>query len=178
MIRNVFLLAALLAPAVQAQPPSTYAGQEARAITSLSEQDVADILAGKGWGLAKAAELNNYPGPRHVLDMASDLSLTAQQRIALEEIFSRMQAEAIAAGQLYLGSERTLDGAFRQDRIDATRLSQLSADAGQRHAALRAVHLAAHIETKALLTPHQIARYAELRGYGDGQAAHGGDHAH
>jgi hypothetical protein len=32
------------------------------------------------------------------------------------------------------------------------------------------VHLGAHLETRALLNPDQIARYEQLRGYGNPQA--------
>jgi len=47
-----------------------YAGQEKRQISSLSQQDVDDLLGGKGWGLAKPAELNGYPGPAHEIGRA------------------------------------------------------------------------------------------------------------
>jgi hypothetical protein len=40
---------------------------------------------------------------------------------------------------------------------------------------LRAAHLAAHLETRAILTQHQVARYAALRGYA---GADHGAHAH
>ncbi len=58
------VLAALLyaCGAVSAQH-SPYAGQEQRSIKALSEQEVAALLAGRGAGFAKAAELNGcYPG--------------------------------------------------------------------------------------------------------------------
>ena len=42
---------------------------------------------------------------------------------------------------------------------------------------LRGVHLAAHIETAAVLTPHQIHRYDVLRGYADAPAAPGAEPA-
>ena len=48
---------------------SPYAGQESRRIKSLSEQDIAELRAGRGWGLAKAAELNGMPGPAHLLEL-------------------------------------------------------------------------------------------------------------
>jgi len=44
---------------------SKYAGEENRAIKSLSESDIEELLSGSGWGLAKAAELNGVPGPAH-----------------------------------------------------------------------------------------------------------------
>ena len=62
MIR-FFLLAGwvLLAGPGFAQTP--YAGMQKRPIKALSEQQVADLGAGRGMGLALAAELNAIPAP-------------------------------------------------------------------------------------------------------------------
>ena len=38
---------------------------------------------------------------------------------------------------------------------------------GELQGHLRSVHLTAHLEMRALLTPEQIANYQQLRGYGD-----------
>jgi hypothetical protein len=44
---------------------------------------------------------------------------------------------------------------------------------GELSGRLRSVHLAAHLETRAMLHPDQIALYQRLRGYGDpASAAH------
>ena len=68
--------------AAQATPPSTsaasssaatYAGQQNRQIKALSAQEQQDWLEGKGMGLAKAAELNRFPGPMHALEHADAL---------------------------------------------------------------------------------------------------------
>ena len=56
-----------------------YKGQEDRAIKSLSFEDIESIKSGDGWGMAKPAELNGYPGPRHALDLAEELNLTTDQ---------------------------------------------------------------------------------------------------
>jgi hypothetical protein len=58
-IRLVFASFILATSPVLAQ---SYAGMQARSIKSLSEQQVADLSAGRGMGLALAAELNGYPG--------------------------------------------------------------------------------------------------------------------
>src|SRR5262249_1929289 len=65
----VFPLLAVAAATAWAQDPSSnpYAGQQSRSIKALSEDDIAALLKGAGIGLAKAAELNGYPGPAHVL---------------------------------------------------------------------------------------------------------------
>jgi hypothetical protein len=57
-----------------------YAGLQARPIKALSEQQVADLRAGRGMGLALAAELNGYPGPLHVLELSKELDLGQSQR--------------------------------------------------------------------------------------------------
>jgi hypothetical protein len=41
-----------------AQSPQPYAGMQTRPIKALSDQQIADLRAGRGMGLALAAELN------------------------------------------------------------------------------------------------------------------------
>jgi hypothetical protein len=48
---------------------SPYAGQQARPIKAVSDEDIAALRKGEGMGMAKAAELNGYPGPAHVLSL-------------------------------------------------------------------------------------------------------------
>ena len=145
--------------------PSAYAGEETRLITSLSEQDLEEIGRGGGWGLARVAELNGVPGPTHLLELAEDIGLTEQQRSDIEAIRAQMQADAIAAGERYVAAERALDDAFQQGPPDAEALEQLLAESGQARAALRLVHLNAHLLTLPLLTDAQVSRYSVLRGY-------------
>jgi len=60
------LLSALFAQ----EDHSPYAGQEKRSIKALSQAQIENFLSGAGMGFAKAAELNHYPGPKHVLELA------------------------------------------------------------------------------------------------------------
>ena len=94
-IRIALLLAFLGSGAtiVNGAQPSSYAGQEKREIKALSSEDVATYLEGKGMGLAKAAELNHYPGPVHVLALGSELGLTPDQRARTEMMFKKMETE-------------------------------------------------------------------------------------
>jgi len=62
------------------QGHSPYAGQHARQLKALSDDEVRQLLEGAGMGYARAAELNGYPGPMHVLELADKLGLSAQQR--------------------------------------------------------------------------------------------------
>ena len=65
---------------------SPYAGEEARVIKSLSAKDIDDLLNGRGWGLAKSAELNGVPGPAHLLEMKSEIGLSSEQVSAIKAI--------------------------------------------------------------------------------------------
>lgn len=146
---------------------SPYAGEQGREVASLSGEDLAELARGGGWGLARAAELNGVPGPAHLLELADAIDLDAGQREAITAIRDEMRADAIAAGERFVAAERALDQAFTDAVPDAETLARLVAEAGEARAALRLVHLAAHLRTTPLLTPEQISRYNVLRGYAE-----------
>jgi hypothetical protein len=75
-----------------------YAGQQTRAIKALSDDERADYMEGRGMGLSKVAELNHYPGPRHVLDEAGTLGLSAEQLAETRSIWAAMDAKARELG--------------------------------------------------------------------------------
>ena len=156
-------------------PASPYAGQERREVSSLSPAEVADLRAGRGMGLARPAELNGYPGPLHVLELAAALELSADQRARTEALHARMQAAAREAGARWIEAERELDALFRTRQATPQSLRAALDRIGALQARVREVHLQAHLEQTALLTPTQIERYVQLRGYGDG---HGRHHEH
>lgn len=147
------------------QEASPYAGQQTREIKALSATQTTDLLAGKGMELAKAAELNGYPGPMHTLELAAQLELGTQQKQASETLMNRHKAEARDLGAQLVQAERALDQAFASRQIDAVQLTAHTERIGQLQAMLRKSHLETHLQQTALLTPKQISRYAELRGY-------------
>lgn len=152
-----------------------YAGQDQRSAKTLSDTDVSDLLAGKGWGFAKPAELNGYPGPRHVLDLSDELELSADQIDSIQSIFDVMRRDAMELGRDYVEAERALDAVFAGGSATPATLAERTSAVERVRAALRVVHLQAHLQTRPLLTPHQVARYRHLRGYG-GPTGH--RHAH
>jgi Spy/CpxP family protein refolding chaperone len=160
-------LAAAAGPSL-AQSQQPYAGFEGRPIKALSEQQVADLRAGRGMGLALAAELNGYPGPMHVLELADALDLSGQQRAKMQELFAAMKAEAIPLGEKLIAEEAELDRAFADKTITPASLAASTDAIGTTHAALRQAHLKYHLFTIEVLTPAQVQRYAELRGYKTG----------
>jgi len=158
---SIFLVFSIAASASS----SPYAGQETRAIKALSADEVAGYLAGRGMGLARPAELNGYPGPRHVLDAAAELKLTAGQIAALQKVFAEMQADAVPLGQALVAGETDLDRLFNSHQATEPALLALTREIGRLQGELRSVHLRAHIRTERLLTPEQTAAYNQLRGY-------------
>ena len=153
-----------------AQQP--YAGMEARAIKALSDQQIADLKAGRGMGLALAAELNGYPGPIHAIELADKLGLSPDQIAKLRELFESMKAETIPLGMQLIAEERTLDDAFAGRTITLAGLDSQTRQIGATQARLRAAHLKYHLSAVAVLTPEQIEKYKELRGYSGGAPHH------
>jgi hypothetical protein len=156
---------AIIATAVPAAAQMPYAGMQARSIKSLSDEQIADLRAGRGMSLALAAELNGYPGPSHVLEHAEALKLSDEQHAAITQLFESMKAEAIPIGQQLLAREADLDRQFADRTITADRLATTAAAIGEVQWRLRAAHLKYHLLTRAALTEGQVRRYAELRGY-------------
>ena len=164
MFRTAVLLAAALVSApYSAGAEQTYGGLAGRAVKALSEQQAADLRAGRGMGFALAAELNGYPGPMHVLELAGELDLSAAQRDRVQALFEAMRAEAVPIGERLIALEADLDRSFAAKTITTEGLYAATAAIGATQAQLRATHLRYHIETADVLTAPQIGRYAELR---------------
>ena len=144
---------------------SPYAGQQSREIKALSDQEVKDLLAGAGMGMAKAAELNRYPGPMHALELADRLDLTPEQRDRLSTLMHRHKAQARKLGERVVALERELDALFARGKPTPAEVERLSVAIGEAQGRLRADHLATHLETTSMLTPEQVERYVRARGY-------------
>jgi Spy/CpxP family protein refolding chaperone len=158
-----------IAPAAWAQTHQPYAGLQARPVKALSDQQIADLKAGRGMGLALAAELNGYPGPLHVLELATPLGLSEDQRAKVAVLFDAMKQEAVALGERLIAAETALDRQFADKTITSSGLVDATRDIASLQGELRLAHLKYHLATLELLTPEQAARYSTLRGYGGGQ---------
>lgn len=156
-----------------AQTASPYAGQEQRSIKALSNKEISDLTEARGMGLAKAAELNSYPGPLHVLELASELDLTDAQRTATESLYAGMRERAQPIGMKIIEAEHDLDQAFVNGTINPIELRYKVGAIATLQGELRAVHLEVHLAQRALLTLEQISRYNMLRGYSGNRPPHG-----
>jgi Spy/CpxP family protein refolding chaperone len=174
---GMVLPVALLAEAASEHAP--YAGWDGRAIKALSPAQIDDLRRGRGMGLALAAELNGYPGPRHVLDLADRLELTADQQEQTQRLFDAMQAQAIALGEQVIAAEAALDRLFATGTASDAAIQAAAAEIGRLQGALRAHHLRYHVAMRKVLSPHQVMRYQQLRGYAvEGAHGHGGYQGH
>jgi len=144
-------------------------------IAALSEQQVADLRAGRGMGLALPAEVNGYPGPLHVLELADRLGLSEPQRTKVQALLTAIKAETIPIGEKLIAQEGELDRQFRERSITSASLTATTSEIGATQAALRAAHLK-HLATLEILTAAQVQHYAVLRGYGGGGTSNGGQH--
>jgi hypothetical protein len=165
-MNRLTIAAALILTATAASAQTPYAGMQTRPIKALSEQQVADLGAGRGMGLALAAELNGYPGPSHVLELADKLELSADQRASVKAMLDSMKAEALPLGSKLIEQEADLDKQFASRTITPESLKASTAAVAVTQGQLRETHLKYHLSTISVLSPHQMHRYAQLRGYG------------
>lgn len=152
----------------QQEETSPYAGQQDRNIKYLSHSDVEALRNGEGGalgGLAKPAELNSYPGPRHALDHSEELNLSDEQELELENLFEDMKAESQPVGQEYLEVERKIDEGYENESLSEEELETLLTRSGELYGELRYVHLKYHFQTKEILSDQQIKKYNQIRGY-------------
>ena len=173
IISGLFLAATYSAEAAE-DTKSPYAGQQKRVIKSLSAQDVDDLLNGRGWGLAKAAELNGVPGPSHLLELKDKIGLTDKQVAQIGSLFVTMKDRASGQGRKLVDLEAALNKAFAEGNVEAGWLATMLDKISRVRRDLRYTHLSTHLETPAILTPKQITHYNKLRGYDsmDGGAEH------
>jgi hypothetical protein len=145
-----------------------YAGEQSRSVKALSAGEIAAYLEGAGMGFAKAAELNGYPGPLHSLENASALALSPAQVESMQSLLDRHKRDVRELGAQVVALERDLDALFQQRTATPAAIDAKTALIAAMQARVRASHLRAHLHATALLTPGQVARYQQLRGYSGG----------
>jgi hypothetical protein len=171
----------LLSEGAAAAMPSPYAGWQTRDIKALSAEQIDDLLNGRGVEMALPAELNGYPGPRHVLELADELDLSADQMAQTRRLFEDMRRKAIDLGAQIVEREAILDEMFAAGTVSEATLRHTAEVLGRLNGELRAHHLGYHLAMRGLLDSRQIKDYQRLRGYaatarpgGHGHAGHGG----
>ena len=164
LVGTVLLLAFSAAAQQQRLAPGSISPSKAAqaAHHDCLDQERSALERGEGFGMARAADRNGFPGPRHVLELKDELKLTLKQQSAIEELFRRMKQQALARGKEVLLAEQKLDALFAERRPEAE-LREQAFRAATLRAELRWVHLSAHLATQKLLSPGQLAAYQSIR---------------
>ena len=121
------------------------------------------LLNGDGNGMAQYAESNGFPGPKHVLDLAEKLGLSAKQKAEVREIYEDMRTRARSMGKMIVKVEEELNDAFSSGMMKQESIEEDAESIGKMRGTLRGVHLAAHVKTKEILTKKQVELYIALR---------------
>jgi Spy/CpxP family protein refolding chaperone len=165
------ILALLALPLAAQYPPTTKnaatPAQQAEAQHhAFLQAEREAIEKGEGFGMAMAADMNGYPGPKHVLDMKKELKLTEKQEAAMQKLMASMKEKALAKGKDVLQAEQRLGEFFAQGKSE-DELREETFRVASLRAELRWVHLSTHVAAKKILTAQQIAAYEKMR-YGAG----------
>ena len=171
MKRFLFAALASATAAVHAQHGG-YAGQESREIKALSAEQIKEYQSGAGMGYAKAAELNHFPGPMHVLELADKLGLSEQQRATTRELMDQHKQQARAIGAELVDAERAVEILFSKASVDEATLARAVRQVAALEGEYRLSHLETHRRMRAVLTEEQVERYDALRGYSAEAPAH------
>jgi Spy/CpxP family protein refolding chaperone len=127
-------------------------------------------LDGAGMGYARPAEMNHFPGPMHVLELADQLKLTGEQRAATKKLMDAHKAEARGIGAELVAAEHDLEQLFRGGKVGEAVLARAARTTAALEGEYRLSHLDTHRRMRELLTVEQVRRYDELRGYASGKS--------
>lgn len=122
------------------------------------------LLKGLGSGLATIADLNNYPGPKHVITLKAELGLTRDQLKKTEALDKVVSSSAVAKGVEIVQAEEELFHLFEAGTVSEKELRTKLELIGKLRSDLRFIHLQAHLRMRQILTPDQIKQYGEIRG--------------
>ncbi|MFQ3787133.1 hypothetical protein [Halomonas sp. A29] len=141
----------------------SYAEFHSREIKALADSEMEGLRQGRGMALALPAELNGYPGPLHVLELADELELTEEQQEKTEQAYESMRVRAGNIGEQVIESERELDRLFAERRATLEEIDRLTEQTARLWGQLRAVHLEYHLYMLTVLDDEQVRRYGHLR---------------
>jgi len=159
--RRFLLIAGIAVPLVVSQAKAQ-SGME-RPNKALSDDEILAYLNGDADRWTRTAELNRYPGPKHVLELAPRLGLTEPQRQRVETIYETTRDRAMQIGRGIVSREAVLDSLFTTRTIDSLRLHSLVSEIAQLQGELRDAHLQASLAVTRLLAPDQILEYDRIR---------------
>ena len=153
--------------AADAQHGAAHAGAEAgphhMLVQTYEKAFEQNIAAGRGFGMAFAADQNGYPGPLHVLELKDRLKLTAGQEAKIQTMLAAMFAESKPKSSRLLESEAKLRHLFAAGRADEVAVTAAVAEVEKARSEVRLVHLLFHLKTREVITDEQRRLYHDAR---------------
>ena len=134
-----------------------------RLAEACAEQFQKVVEEGRGFGMAFAADRNGYPGPTHILELKTQLRLTADQEMKAEALLQAMLAESRPKGARLLEAERRLERLYADGIADAASVRAAVVEVERARSELRLVHLLTHLRARDLLTREQRGAYYKIR---------------
>ncbi len=155
---SVFAIASASALEQHPHAASPHAHAQSVEVPSLSPGEVRALRNGEGMGLARAAKLNHFPGPKHLLDLRMELKLSDARIERIKAIHRKMKTQAIAKGEDILQAELHLANLFALGSPAPAQVKRATEHLGVLRGQLRAIHLLGHIESARALTPGRSRR--------------------
>jgi Spy/CpxP family protein refolding chaperone len=121
------------------------------------------LLAGSETGQVRPADANGFPGPRRLLELEKDLTLTPGQKKSLLTLAEETQKRAAELGKRIVRVEEEQYDAFRTGLVSEQSVREDAEQIGRLRGKLRGIHLVAHLKAKKLLTADQRALYRKLK---------------
>ncbi len=125
--------------------------------------DKESLEKSEGAGMAFYADMNGYPGPKHILEMEDKLKLSEEQVKDIQAIFDAMQENGRTKGEAIIAKEIELEELFSSSKATEADAKRISREIGTLRGELRAVHLVAHVQARQVLTKEQVATYTSIR---------------
>lgn len=124
------------------------------------------LLKGLEGDNGKTAEMNKYPSPKDLLELATTLNLSSVQKSRLIEIRDNTISRAKQLGKEIVQIENELHKAFQARIINEKSCTDDAQQIGRLRGRLRAVFLTSHIRAKAVLNDSQVSMYRKIQGDG------------
>lgn len=156
-------------------PQTSYSALHESEVRGLTSAEIESLRNGDGMGYALPAELNGYPGPKHVLELADRLGLNEDQRNRTLAVRGAMLDNARRTGSDLVAAYAALDHEFRAGNMSVEQLRRHTEKIGVLEGELRAIHMEAHLEMMRILTMEQVQAYGQFRGYA---TTEGHEHGH
>jgi Spy/CpxP family protein refolding chaperone len=131
-------------------------------VRSLSTEEYESYQNGDEMGMARPAELNNYPSPAKALALAKELKLNDSQKAQLQAAEEALDFKAKEMGRFILQHEKKLNDLFSTGKANEGSVIYYCNQIGLYQGELRNAHLQAHLKARRILTVEQLKKISRV----------------